>query len=101
MYLTLEYDETVLTLKRAENGAAVTKAFAFTPPGVLRSGYHFLWDATDARRENGAALELRFDVAPGAEKGTYPVMVSYQNGDIPGEKGPVYLAVVNGSITVD
>lgn len=103
MTLTLAYDTTALTLKSAENGAAVSDVLTMTKPGIMVSPCNFIWDGMELDPENirdGALLILRFDVSSAAH-GDYPVAITYRNGNITDNNlQAIQFTVQNGSIFV-
>ena len=105
MRLTLSYDDTVLTLKSAANGAAIRDVLSMTRPGQLVSPCNFVWDgeglSQDAIRD-GQILTLRFDVADSALAGTYPITLSYTPGDVTDNNlnNVALLTINNGSVVV-
>lgn len=86
MVLSMEYDETAMTLLSAENGEAVSEVLALTTSGSLNSGARFVWDGLDIDEEdirNGTLLNLEFELSSGAEIGKrYPLKLAYESGDI-------------------
>ena len=82
--LKLSFDDSVLTLVSAENGAAAS-ALTMTPPGKFHNGCRFVWDAMeleDGDIQDGEFLVLTFRVAENAPAGHYAVELSGRNGDI-------------------
>lgn len=102
MGLCVSYDESALTMKSAKNGEALSM-LTYTAPGKLQSGYTHLWDAMDLSDDDirdGAILVLTFDVAADAA-GTYPIELSYNDGDIfDGNLDSVDFTIVNGAVVV-
>ena len=85
MTLSVEYDESVMSLVDAQSGAALSDVLNFTKANVLTSGCNFVWDGQDISSENiknGEILLLTFDIADDALSGSYPISVSYTDGDI-------------------
>ena len=84
MTLKLTYDESVMTLTGASNGAAMS-ALTMTAPGKFVSGCNFVWyamDLTESDIKDGEVLVLTFQILEGAPSGSYPIQVSYTAGDI-------------------
>ena len=84
MTLALDYDDAVLTLTGARNGAA-TSMLSMTKPGKFESGCKFVWDGQEIEKEDvkdGVILTLTFSVSGSAVGGTYPITISYKDGDI-------------------
>lgn len=104
MTLTLSYNSSVLTLKNAVNGSAVSDYLSFTKPGKFTSPCNFAWDGlemTDDQIKDGDILVLTFDVASGAQEGVYPITLSYEEDSIFDKNlTPVDFNIINGSITV-
>lgn len=104
MKLTLSYDDSVLTLQNASNGAAFDGVLTMTKPRTYQNGCNFVWDGIELSPDDvkdGEILTLVFDVADSAAAGTYPVRVFYANKGIVDEKlNPITLTVTNGSIRV-
>ncbi len=104
MTLTLSYDSSVLTLKNASSGSAVSDVLAFTKPGRFTSPCNFTWDGIELSEDqikDGELLILTFDVSANAAGGSYPITLSYEEDSIiNAELLPVNVAVVNGSVTV-
>ena len=99
--LTLNFDSG-LELVKVEKGEALSD-LVLTPPGVLKNGCNFLWDAMDEEdTSNGVMLQLTFKIPENAVAGTtYSVEFSYVNGDIAdGDLKPVDMALVSGTIEV-
>lgn len=86
MVLSMEYDETAMTLLSVENGEAVSEVLTLTTSGSLSSGARFVWDGLDIDEEdirNGTLLNLEFELSSGAEAGKrYPLKLAYESGDI-------------------
>lgn len=104
MTLCVSYDESVLTLKSAENGEALS-VLNYTAPGTLKSSSTFLWDAIELSDEDvrdGTILTMTFAVSKDAEAGTYPVILSYGEDDIfDGNLDSVYFYRIDGAVVVD
>ena len=103
MTLKLAYDESVLTLKRAENGSAAS-ALTMTEPGKFQSGCNFVWDALELKEadiQDGEILLLTFDVSGTAPKGKYDIRISYNTGDIfDGDWNDLAVTVNNGTVGI-
>lgn len=105
MTLSVNYDENVLTLKRASNGEALQGVLTMTTPGRYKSGCNFVWDAqeiTDTDIKDGTVLTLYFDVSDTAASGPHTVGISYQNGAIIDKAlGNITLSINNGGVVVE
>lgn len=103
MAITLTYDESVMTLKSAANGDALS-VLTMTPSRTLTSGCKFAWDGVEIAPEDvadGEFLVLTFEVADGAADGEYGISISYNDGDIyDNDLMPLSFDVVNGTLTV-
>ena len=103
--LSVDYDKSVLTLKGAENTSVFDdEIFDYTNPYEFVPGCNFVWDTIDITAEqikDGEFLILKFDVADTAPSGTYPITVSYIDGDIvKADLEAVYPEIVGGTVTV-
>ena len=103
MTLSLQYDESALSLTAIEKGNALGE-MTFTRPKELKSGCQLPWDAEEVLPEdatNGEILKLSFKVLDTAAKGTYAVALAYNEGAIiDNDMMPVAVSIINGSITV-
>ena len=101
MLLSVEYDESVLTLTGTANGSA-TSALTYLAPSRLVSGCNFLWYGTRTGQiTDGTVLILTFKVAQDAAAGTYPIELAYSSEDTyDGDYYPIVAAVADGAITV-
>ena len=85
MRFSVSYDESVLTLTGASNGEAVRRVLTLTKAKTLHSGCNFVWDGIEigaADIQDGAVLELQFQVSDSAAAGKYPITIRYSSGDI-------------------
>ena len=97
--LSVAYNETVMTLVRAENGSALTD-LDFSAPSSLRSGCKFLWDGVEgSENEGGDLLILTFDIAENAPAGTYSVLLTTTAYDA--ELNLLPLALTNGTVVIE
>ncbi len=96
--LTVSYDKR-LTLTAVKQGKALS-SLAMTKPGDMNDNpVNIVWDGTEEDTSNGAIAYLVFNV-PNAS-GTYPINLSYVDGDIlDGNIDPVDAKVIGGSIMV-
>lgn len=104
MALTAYYDETALTLQRAENGGAFAGVLEFTSSKALGSGARFLWDGleiTDNDAKDGEILILHFKISDTAEEGEYPIELQYADGDIvDNQLDSVSLTIDSGAVNI-
>lgn len=104
MTLSVEFDESALTLTNASNGEALSGVLNFTKANVLKSGCNFVWDGqelTDGSIKDGTVLLLEFDVLSTAASGIYPISISYDNGGIiGGELESLSLKIESGNIII-
>lgn len=103
MVLKLNYDSNVMTLKDASNGSALG-ALTLTKPGKFVNGCNFVWDGqelTEDDIQDGEVLVLTFDIQQSAAKGTYPISISYTEGDIfDGDMNDLNMILNAGAITI-
>lgn len=103
MTLCISYDETVLKMKSAKNGEALSM-LTYTAPGKLKGSYTHLWDATDLSDDDirdGTILTMTFKVSADAPAGTYPIIVTFGEDDIfNGDMESVGFNVINGAVVV-
>ncbi len=104
MTLSVEYDETIMTLVDAQSGSALSDVLNFTKANTLASGCNFVWDGQEITAENiknGEILLLTFNILEDALSGSYPITVSYAEGDIiDGNLNVASFEIENGNITV-
>ena len=103
MTLVVSYDDTAMTLVNSANGDALSM-LSFTKPKKYKSGSIFTWYGEaldDGEIVDGGVLTLTFDISSSAVSGTYPVWISYVEGDIfDADLAPVEIAIKNGDITI-
>ncbi len=99
--LSLEYDDSVMTLTSVTKGEALSE-MTFTKPKNLASGCNLPWDAEEVLPEdatNGVMVTLTFKIADNAVAGNYAV--SLTDGDIiDNDLSPVDMQIINGTITI-
>lgn len=104
MSFAIKYDESVMTLKEAQEGEATKSVLSFTPGGVLKSGCKFIYDGMEistSQIKDGKILVLTFDISDTAPKGKYPIEISYGEGDIVDNSlMPLDVQISNGNIDV-
>lgn len=82
MVFSVNYDEEVLKLIDCQNGVAFS-ALAFQEPSRLISGCNFVWYGSETGEViDGEMLILTFEIAEGAEPGTYPISISFNDNAI-------------------
>lgn len=105
MILTLTYDDTVMTLKKAVNGGIFNGVLTLTKSKKLCNGCSFVWDGesvVDNQIKDGEILILDFDISDSAPVGKYTVAVSYQKGDIiDNDLKPLDFSIDSGKITIE
>ena len=102
MTLTIEYDESVMTLTKVVNGSALT-GYSFTPPKNCASGCRAAWYINDLPKEiaDGNVMILYFTVSSSAVAGSYDISVSCADGDtFDADYNTISLATAKGYITV-
>ena len=82
MVFSVSYDEETLKLVDCQNGVALS-ALAFQEPSKLVSGCNFVWYGSETGEVvDGEMLILNFEIAEGAEPGTYPISISFNDNAI-------------------
>ena len=82
MVFSVNYDEETLKLIDCQNGVALS-ALAFQEPSRLISGCNFVWYGSETGElMDGEMLILTFEIAEGAEPGTYPISISWNDNAI-------------------
>ncbi len=101
MLLSVEYDESVLTLTDTSNGEA-TSELTYQKPSRLVSGCNFVWYGSKTGDVvDGTVLMLTFRVADSAAAGTYPVKITYSSADTyDANYNPITATVSDGVVTV-
>lgn len=102
MTLTLEFDESILTLKKVDRGDAL-RELTFTKPKDLSDGCRILWDAesvASSEATNGVAVILTFSVSDTAPPGDYAVIVRNYGDVINNDLEPIKMTFEDGIITV-
>lgn len=102
--MTLSYDESAMTLLKAENGEAFNNVLTMSRSKQLGNGCVFLWDGEDVSENeifDGTILTLEFQIAESAQAGKVPVLlISTEGGTVNRELGNVDLVCENGVITI-
>ena len=105
MVLKLEYDENALVLRSASNGKAVSDVLTLTKPKTFTSGCNFGWDGVSISEneiKDGDVLVLSFDIRDSAKRGSYPIKVSFQKGNVVDKKlKSIPLKTINGVVEVE
>ena len=103
MTLVVNYDDTVMTLVNSANGDALSM-LSFTKPKRYKDGSIFTWYGEALSEDeivDGVVLALTFDISETAANGTYPVSVSYIEGDIfDANLSSIEIAIKNGNIVI-
>lgn len=96
--LTVAYDSK-LTLVDVEQGEALS-SLTMTKPGNMNANpVNIVWDGMEANTSNGVIAYLTF-TAPN-EAGSYPITLSYVDGDIlDGSVSAIDAVVISGAVTV-
>lgn len=100
LMITLQYDSSVLTVTKAESGAALEN-LTFTAPSEFANGCTFLWDGLNMDlkdMKDGELLKLTFDVAANAPVGEYTIYLNITAYD--NDLNPFTLTLTGGKITV-
>lgn len=104
MALTVYYDETVCTLRGAENGEALRGVLELTPSKTLGNGARFVWDGIEISDEdikNGEILVLNFKVKESAKSGACPITLKFFDGDVlNNDLEEIYLRADSGNIII-
>lgn len=104
MLLNVEFDNSAMTLTKAVSGEAVKNVLTFTKSKTLENKSKFMWDGQEIATEDikdGEVLILTFTVNENASSGTYPIKISYQDGDIvDNDLSPVSIDIINGNIEI-
>lgn len=103
MTLSLDYDESALSLTSIVKGSALSE-MTFTIPKALNSGCNLPWDAEFVEPENvtnGEILVLTFKVLDNAQKGIYDISLRYDDGAIVNnDLLSVDMLIIDGAIFV-
>lgn len=82
MLLSVSYDETVMKLVDSKNGVALS-TLAFQKPSNYTSGCNFAWYGSETGEVmDGEIMTLLFEISECAEKGEYPITISWNDRDI-------------------
>lgn len=104
--LTLEYDESAMTLVDVENGEAVADVLTLTHSKEFASGMNFVWDGLELDSSDikeGTMLVLYFELSSDAIPGKrYPLKLDYKSGSIIDEDlNKVNLMISQGFIEIE
>jgi len=101
MLMSVEYDESVLTLTDTANGEATSK-LTYQKPSRLVSGCNFVWyGSATGEVIDGTVLILTFRIADNAAAGTYPVKITYSAADTyDAGYNPITATVADGAVIV-
>lgn len=99
MTLSVEYDDTVLTLTKVTN-SDVLAGLTYQKPKTYKNGCNLVWYGSEPDEIiDGEAFVMKFTVSSTASSGTYPVKLIYSTGtDV--NLQPVVFQVINGSIII-
>ncbi len=104
MSLTLEYDESIFTLKEVTNGTALSSSnYSYIPSASLESGGNWNWLDTTLTgvAEDGVLFTLVFDVANDASANDYSISLSYAQGSILDKnEEPLNVNIINAAVAV-
>jgi len=104
MALCITYDGNVMSMESAENGDAFNNVLTLTKGKNLHSGCKFVWDGLSVSKDNikdGSVLLMKFNISDSAAAGSYPINVTYANGDIvDNDLTAVSPTVQNSTVTV-
>ena len=104
--LTLEYDESAMTLVDVENGEAVADVLTLTHSKEFASGMNFVWDGLELDSSDikeGTMLVLYFELSSDAMPGKrYPLKLDYKPGSVIDEDlNKVNLMISQGFIEIE
>lgn len=104
--LTLEYDESAMTLVDVENGEAVADVLTLTHSKDFASGMNFVWDGLELDSSDikeGIMLVLYFELSSDTISGKrYPLKLDYKPGSVIDEDlNKVNLMISQGFIEIE
>ncbi|MBO7508375.1 MAG: InlB B-repeat-containing protein [Clostridia bacterium] len=106
LFLTLDYDDSVMTLKNVIQGSALG-SLTFTTTNVeTEYGYgikpfNMLWDGREADRTNGTIVTLIFDSNIDAPIGEYTITLTYDRENTnTAYQTPTDISITNGIINL-
>ena len=106
LYLTLDYDESVMTLKNIIKGSALDSLTLTTTNVETEEGYgikpfNMLWDGKNSDSTNGTIITFIFDSYADAPIGQYPITLTYdrQNTNI-AYQTPIDVTITSGVINL-
>ena len=99
--LTVSYDESIMTLKDAINGDALS-SLTYTKPSRYKNNCNFMWFGSECGETADAVmLTLVFDISESAANGDYTIEVfSSLNDTYDTDYGQLAIDVINGCVTV-
>ena len=104
MTLNCLYDQNIINVSNAENGAALKNVLSFTKPLHFDTKSKYSWDGQEISTEqvkDGEILKLYISVPENAVPGVYPVTISSAKGDIiDNDLSPIDVKIINGTVTV-
>lgn len=102
--MTLSYDESAMTLLKAENGEAFNNVLTMSRSKQLGNGCVFLWDGEDVSEDeifDGTILTLEFQISESASAGKVPILLlNTEGGTVDANLENVELISENGVITI-
>lgn len=105
MSLTLSYDESIMTLKRVENGEAFSGVLNMSSSKNLENGCKFLWDGisvSDEQIKDGVVLNLEFEVNGSAENEKTPIVITADvDGIVDNDLNPIEITIDNGYLLIN
>ena len=99
MTLSLEYDDSLLTLTKVSSSDALS-GLTFQKPKTYKNGCNLVWYGSEPDEiMDGEAFVMKFDISNTIPSGTYPIKLTYTTGtDV--NLDPVVFGIVNGSIII-
>lgn len=106
LLLTLDYDDTVMTLKDVVQGSALNSLTLTTTNVDTEQGYgikpfNILWDGRESDSSNGTLITFIFDSSIDAPIGEYPITLTYdrQNTNT-AYQTPTDITITNGIVNL-
>ena len=101
MKLAITYNNSVFSLSGIKSGDAFGSGLIMTVPGVFEPGCTPVWDGMSPTYGNGEFICFEFDIIDAAATGSFPIVVSYLEGDIiDSNYESVDFTIYNGTITL-
>lgn len=101
MLANITYDESVMTLRKADNGSAFSD-YVFTAPKNTQSGCNAAWYINDVPNKitDGEILTLQFDVSKTAPAGSYPISVTCRTDAFDSDYNEIPFDFVSGVLNI-